>query len=291
MTDTKTLHIRNPEESHLCSGLYIVPTPIGNLRDITLRALDVLNAADVIVCEDSRVTGKLLKAYDLKITKKVTYNDHADEATKDYILKLARDHIVVMVSDAGTPLISDPGYKLVRDAVVEDVYVTALPGANAILPALQLSGMPTDVFLFAGFLPPKDKGVRDELKKYTGRKETCVFYESPKRIEKTLNIIAELMPDRRMAIVREISKLYEQSLRGTASEILSNLSDQSLKGEMAIVIDGSQEDESSYDIDELIRKSLSDGERVKDLSVSIACLTGLKKKEIYNRALELQKSL
>jgi len=291
MADIKTLTIRNPEESHLCSGLYIVPTPIGNLRDITLRALDVLNAADVIVCEDSRVTGKLLKFYDLKIPKKITYNDHADDVTKNYILDLACDKIVALVSDAGAPMISDPGYKLVRDCIIKNIYVTALPGANAILPALQLSGLPTDAFAFAGFLPSKDKGVRDIISQYKNARETMVFYESPKRIEKTCVILNDLIPNREISVIREISKLYEDALHGTASELLSMIREKPLKGEIVIIINGADVGAEIHDVDAMILKAMKAGQSVKDLSAQIADLTGQKKKEIYNRALEVQNDL
>lgn len=291
MADIKTLTIRNPEESHLCSGLYIVPTPIGNLRDITLRALDVLNAADVIVCEDSRVTGKLLKAYDLKIPKKITYNDHTDDVTKDHILNLASDKIVALVSDAGAPMISDPGYKLVRDCISNNIYVTALPGANAILPALQLSGLPTDAFTFTGFLPSKDKGVRDVIAQYQNASETTVFYDSPKRIEKTCAILNDLIPNRQISIIREISKLYEDALHGTPSELLAIIKGKPLKGEIVIVINGADKDTETHDIDTLITKALNAGQSIKDLSAQIADLTGAKKKEIYNRALDIQNNL
>ncbi len=291
MSDIKTLTIRNPEESHLCSGLYIVPTPIGNLRDMTLRALDVLNAADVIVCEDSRVTGKLLKAYNIQNKKKIIYNDHADDAMKNNIMGMVADKIVALVSDAGTPLISDPGYKLVRDCIGAGYFVTALPGANAILPAIQLSTLPSDHFTFVGFLPSKDKGVRDVLVRYLNVPETCVFYESPNRIEKTLNIINDVMGDRQIAVVREISKLYEQALHGSASEILTIMANKPLKGEIVIVINGAGEIDEDFDIDDLIRNSIAKGQSMKDLSTEIASVTGIKKKEIYNRALDIQKHL
>lgn len=294
MSHSNLLHIKNKEESHLCSGLYIVPTPIGNLRDITLRALDVLMAADIVLCEDSRVSGKLLKAYNLNKEKKITYNDHADNRVKARIMAaLEQGQILALISDAGTPMISDPGYKLVRDCVDRGFYVTALPGANAVLPAIQLSAMPSDEFTFLGFLPSKDKGVRDAITKIEDRVETCVFYESPNRIEKTLKIMAEMIPNRPIAVVREISKLYEEALRGKASEILSIIADKPLKGEIAIVIGGAL-DEKIYeqdDIDALIIKKMNEGQSIKDFSAEIAKITGQKKKEIYNRALVVQNEL
>jgi 16S rRNA (cytidine1402-2'-O)-methyltransferase len=281
--------IRNKEESNLCSGLYIVPTPIGNLRDMTLRALDVLTASDIIVCEDSRVTGKLLAAYGIKDKKKLVYNDHADEKLKTHIINLAKDNVVALVSDAGSPLISDPGYKLVRDAISANIYVTALPGANALLPAIQLSGMPSDGFTFYGFLPTKDKAVRDILRQYHRTAETLVFYESPKRIEKTISIIGEIMINRKIAIIREISKVYEEVINGNAEEILNILKHKSLKGEIVLVIHGAEDQEHSVDdIDNMIKMSLAKGQSVKELSSMIASMTSIKKKDIYNRAISIQ---
>lgn len=291
VTETSSLHIKKKEESQLCSGLYLVPTPIGNLRDITLRALDVLIAADVIVCEDSRVTGKLLKAYDIRDKKKIVYNDHADDATKDHIINLASDKIVALVSDAGSPMISDPGYKLVRDALAQGGYVTALPGANAVLPAMQLSGLPSDQFAFAGFLPSKDKAIRDVLTQWQSVSYAVMFYKSPNRIEKTLAIIDDIMPERPLALVREISKLYEESIRGTAEDILKRLKEKPAKGEIVLIIGGATETDEDVDMDDLIVKALKAGQSLKDLSQSIAAVTGVKKKDVYNRALDIQKQL
>lgn len=286
---SKTLTIRQKEESNFCAGIYIVPTPIGNLRDITLRALDVLYACDVIVCEDSRVTGKLLAAYGIKDKKKIVYNDHADDKSKDYIINLARDNVIALVSDAGAPLISDPGYKLVRDSISAKTYVTALPGANAILPALQLSGMPSDGFIFCGFLPSKDKGVRDVLKNYQSLPETLVFYDSPKRVEKTIAIMAEVMVDRDVAIIREISKIYEEVLKGTPQQLLDLLKNKTIKGEIVLVIHGAASVvHESDDIDAMIVDALDKGQSIKELSGVIAAATSFKKKDIYNRAIQIQ---
>ena len=290
MYDLKTLAIRNKEESNLCSGLYLVPTPIGNLRDITLRALDVLHHCDVIVCEDSRVTGQLLKAYDIRDKKKIVYNDHADAGSKDHILDTARDNIVAMVSDAGTPVISDPGFKLVREAMANGLYVTGLPGANAVLPAIQLSGLPSDKFVFGGFLPSKDKAVRDALYHYLNREETLVFYDSPKRVDKTLSVLEDMMPEREIAIVREISKLYEESLKGFATDLLKHITDKPLKGEVVLVISGTDKNTQDYDVDTMIENAMAKGQSVKELSAEIAVVTGLKKKEVYDRALALKQN-
>ena len=252
--------------------------------------MDVLNACDVIVCEDSRVTGKLLKAYGISVPKKIIYNDHVDEVTQTYILTLLKEgKIVTLVSDAGTPLISDPGYKLVRDCIQEGLKVIALPGANAVLPALQLSGLPTDSFTFCGFLPSKEQGVRSSMAHYSHCPETVIFYDSPNRIEKTLNIINEIIPNRQIAVVREISKLYEESLCGFASEILLKIIQKPLKGEIVLVIKGAEKSDDIIDIDSMIIDELKRHISVKELSQNLSLKTGLKKKDIYSRALELQK--
>ena len=291
MNDTSAIQIRNPEESNLCSGLYLVPTPVGNLRDITLRALDVLTACDAVICEDSRVTGKLFKAYGLPNKKKIVYNDHAEDATKDYIIALLEEgKVLALVSDAGTPLISDPGYKLVRGCRQKGIYITALPGANAVLPALQLSAMPSDRFLFAGFLPSKDKGVRDVISEYADRRETLVFYESPNRIGKTLDIIAEIIPQREIAVIREVSKLYEESLIDNAKDLAEFLRVNPIKGEIVIVIHGAENVATSdVDIDGRIEAMLRQGGAVKDIAAKLALETGMKKKDVYNRALDIKK--
>lgn len=288
MTESKILTIRNKEETHLCSGIYSVPTPIGNIRDITLRALDVLTHCDVIVCEDSRVTGQLLKFYDIPKKKKIIYNDHAVDDTKNYILNLARDNIIALVSDAGTPMISDPGYKLMRDAIAGGVYVTALPGANAILPALQLSGLPTDKFTFGGFLPSKQSGVQQILKTYQNHPETLIFYDTAKRLEKTLMVLTDIYPTRQISVVREISKLYEESLRGTATEILASLTDKIIKGEIVLVIEGASATDDSIDIDQMIANAIKGGQSAKDIATELSAMTGVKKKDIYNRVLTIQ---
>ena len=266
-----------------------MPTPIGNLADITLRALEVLTHCDVIVCEDSRVSGQLLSAFGITDKKKIVYNDHADDAVKQKILSLIEDEqIIALVSDAGTPMVSDPGFKLVRDCLERGLAVTALPGANAVLPALQLSGLPCDKFTFAGFLPSKDKALKDALSRLKTVSETTVFYESPNRIEKTLAVIADILGDRPMALVREISKLYEDSLRGTASGILAHIQVKPIKGEIVLVIAGKGDNTDSIDLDALILTSLADGQSVKDIAQHLTEITGLRKKDIYNRAMVLR---
>ena len=290
MTETNSMIGQNKDLNPIDPGLYLVPTPIGNMRDITLRALDVLRVCDAVICEDSRVTGKLLSFYAIKDKKKIVYNDHATVETRDYIIGLLRDgKMLALVSDAGTPMVSDPGYKLVRDCLDMGLSVTALPGANAVLPALQLSALPTDHFVFGGFIPAKDKAVRDLLDHYKGYAETLVFYDTAKRIEKTLSVMCEIIPDRQIAVVREISKLYEESLRGKAQDILQRLQVKPIKGEIVLVVGGNDRAaDGAVDIDGLILTALEAGQSVKELSAELATKTGLKKKDIYERALALK---
>ncbi|PCI01195.1 MAG: 16S rRNA (cytidine(1402)-2'-O)-methyltransferase [Alphaproteobacteria bacterium] len=279
----------NLHQNKLDAGLYCVPTPIGNLGDITLRGLDVLRSCDMIVCEDSRMTGRLLKAYDIPSKKKIIYNDHASIETRDYIVSLvAEGRILALVSDAGTPLISDPGYKLVRACFDAGVYVTALPGSNAVLPAIQLSGLPSDVFTFAGFLPRKVSAVGKMISEYSAAPETLIFYDTASRILKNLKAMRDVLGDRQIAVVREISKLYEESIRGTISDVIDRISGNAIKGEIVIVVEGAQKSDEDFDVPALIRSALSTGESVKELAARLASDTGQKKKDIYNLAIKLR---
>lgn len=287
MEQTTPPAFSNPQQIKLDPGLYLVPTPIGNLRDISLRALDVLQGCSAVLCEDSRVTGKLLKAYNIQ-KKKIIYNDHSSTETRAYIIeKIKQGEALALVSDAGTPLISDPGHKLVQHCLVDNLYVTALPGANAVLPALQLSGLPSGKFVFAGFLPHKDKATHDILQEYRGYHETLIFYETATRIERTLEGVKEIYGDRSLAVIREISKLYEEGLRGTAADVLEKIKSNPPKGEIVLVIEGAQKEAGDFDLEALIRQALNNGESNKDLAARLAAETGLKKRDIYTRALEI----
>lgn len=280
----------NPPQITWDAGLYCVPTPIGNLGDITMRALQVLKSCDAVLCEDSRITGKLLNAYDIRGKKKIVYNDHSDAETRDYIVKIVRDGAVLaLVSDAGTPLISDPGYKLVRACIDAGLYVTALPGANAVLPALQLSALPSDKFVFGGFLPHKSGAVRTMLARYAVYPETLVFYDTATRLSKNLHSLIDVLGNRQIAVVREISKLYEEAIRGSASDVLQKISEHPPRGEIVLVVAGCTDVVAAdHSLDETIANALKSGESVKALSARLATDTGLKKRDIYARALDIQ---
>lgn len=271
-------------------GLYIVSTPIGNLADITLRALDILKLVDLIACEDTRVSGGLLSHYGIK-KPLISYNDHnADEKRPEIFSAIERGKRVALISDAGTPLISDPGYKLVREALEKNIYVTAIPGPSSVTAALCLSGLPSDSFYFGGFLPAKSEALKKHIKSLSQVPSTLIFFESARRLEESLAALRDGLSDRQSAIVREITKLYEESRRGKLSELLENIEKNGApKGEVVIVIAPPQESElsASENIEAelvLLLKSHS----VKETATIIAEQTGLSRKEIYALALKIQ---
>lgn len=271
------------------AGLYLVSTPIGNLRDITLRALDIFGSADAVVCEDSRVTGFLMQRYGFK-KKLIVYNDHSDDADREAILsRLKSGETLALVSDAGTPLLSDPGYKLVHAAMHEGIEVFPIPGASALLPALQISGLPCDRFSFFGFLPHKSGQRCTLFEKLKTVPVTMVFYESPNRIADTIKDAYATLGDRPMAMVREITKLHEETHRGTLAAFAAdeNLLG-TLKGEMVLLIGGSPE--AAVTEDELKRYLAQALETmsVKDAAAHVAASTGASKKIVYDLALQIR---
>ena len=271
-------------------GLYLVPTPIGNLEDISLRALSVLKQADVILCEDTRMTSKLIKAYSLGNKVLKAYHDHSKGADRSAVLNLLDENkIVALVSDAGTPLISDPGYKLVREVLERGGVVVPLPGANAVLPAIQLSGLPSDKFTFHGFLPHKQGERRNVFNAIKGNTETHVFYESATRVEASLDDVLATLGDRELALVREISKLYEESRRGLTSEVLQSVKDKPVKGEIVLVIAGAEDEGWNDDkVKDRVRELLKDGVSAKDISEELSQVSGRSKKQVYGLVLELK---
>jgi len=215
--------------------LYVVATPIGNLKDITLRALDILKEVDFILCEDTRTSGVLLKHYDLH-KELVSFNARMEEKKIDSVIKrLKLGDTCALLSDAGTPAISDPGVRLVNAAQSNGIEVAGIPGANAAILTLSIAGLPTDSFVFEGFLPQK-KGRQKQLKILAEEERTIVLYESMYRIEKLINELNEYMPERIIAIGRELTKKFEELWRGRPSEILESLSEHKLKGEFVVII-------------------------------------------------------
>lgn len=281
-----------PKGQSYPAGLYLVATPIGNLADITLRALWVLQLADVIFCEDTRVTRKLLSAYGIS-ARLLAYHEHnAQEAGAQVLEFLAAGKRVVLVSDAGTPLISDPGYRLVRDAHTAGHYVTSLPGASSVLLALTLAGLPTDRFLFAGFLPPKAQARDRAIEELAAIPATLVLLEAPHRLTDTLDALAAAMPDRQAAVTRELTKRHEEVRKATLTELADHYAQAGdPKGEVVLVIEPPLAGERfvpDIDLDVAILAALGIGESVKELSTRLAKELDLPRKQVYDRALMLK---
>lgn len=270
------------------SGFYLVATPIGNLRDITFRALDVLSSVDLIICEDTRVTGKLMNAYGFK-KKMQVYNDHSTDEQREYFIRLAAEgQSIAVLSDAGTPLVSDPGYKLVRGAVEAGVYVTSIPGPNAALPALQLSGLPTDQFCFLGFLPPKTTARQAALKKWEVALGSLIIYETGPRLLESLQDMRISLGDRDAAVMRELTKMYEEVQRGKLSDLIVHYTRIGApKGEIVVVLGHAvAEIVSTESIEKQIISALK-SMSVRDAAEMVAQATGKPKKTIYTLALKL----
>jgi 16S rRNA (cytidine1402-2'-O)-methyltransferase len=259
------------DSAPLPPGLYIVATPIGNLGDITVRASDVLARCSGIACEDTRVTGKLLRH--LGISKPLwRYDDHASTADRERLLQSMRDRAVALVSDAGMPLVSDPGYRLVRDAKAAGIPVTALPGANAPLTALALSGLPNDRFLFAGFLPSN----------------TLIFFETAPRLTKSLAAIDEVLPGREVAVARELTKIYEECRSGSPAEIAAHYTSYPPKGEIVLLVGPPPEELPNGEAAEAMLRELLATEKASKAVAQVAKATGLDRKELYALAMEIK---
>jgi 16S rRNA (cytidine1402-2'-O)-methyltransferase len=270
-------------------GLYVVATPIGNADDITLRALHLLQAADLVACEDTRVAQKLLARHGIG-TPRVPYHEHNAESMRPRLLaRLREGAIVALVSDAGTPLVSDPGFKLVRAAIAEGLPVTTLPGPSAALAALVLSGLPSDRFLFAGFLPPKAAARRRALVELAPVKATLVLFEGAPRLGASLADMAEVLGDRPAAVARELTKLFEEVRRESLRSLAAHYAAAgSPRGEVVVVVapPGEQPALAAETLDARLEAALA-GASLKDASATVAAATGLPRREVYARALAL----
>ncbi len=278
-----------PDRKILAAGLYLVATPIGNLGDITVRALATLTDADLIACEDTRVTGKLLQRYGIGTPMFAYYEHNAAKVRPELLARLASGGRVALVSDAGTPLISDPGYKLVAAAVEQGINVTAVPGASSVMAGLAVAALPTDRFLFAGFLPPKSAARRQALGGLAALDATLVFLEGASRLADSLaDMAAVLGAGRRGAVARELTKLFEEVRRAPLGELAAHyLAAGPPKGEIVIVI-GPPDDAmaSAVDLDTALRQALQ-RMSVREASAMVAAATGMPKRQVYGRALEL----
>ena len=276
-----------PPEDSLTPGLYIVATPIGNLGDITLRAVDVLRRCDGIACEDTRVTGKLLKH--LGISRPMwRYDDHSEHRDRSRLVDSMRQRAVALVSDAGTPMISDPGYRLVNDCHAEGIPVTVVPGACAAIAGLALSGLPNDRFLFGGFLPSKGKARREALEELAGVDATLIFYDTAPRLGKSLAAIAETLPDREVAVARELTKLHEELRRGLPAGLIAYFEANPPRGEIVLLVGPPPESVASEeDADAMLVDALRTM-KASQAAAQVAKATGMDRKTLYARAMELR---
>ncbi len=268
-------------------GLYVTATPIGNLRDITLRALDVLGGADAIACEDTRMTGRLLSAHGLK-TPMIAYHEHNAETARPKILaRLAAGEAVALVSDAGTPLISDPGFKLVRDARAAGVRVVTIPGPSALTAALSIAGQPTDRVLFAGFPPAKAGARASFFRELANVHATLVFYEGPSRLAASLAAMAEAFGDRVGVVARELTKIYEEAVDGPLSELAARYAAAPPKGEIVVLVAPPEDAAIGMDLDAALIAAMAEMS-LKDAAAAAAEAAGVPKKTAYARALQLK---
>jgi 16S rRNA (cytidine1402-2'-O)-methyltransferase len=272
----------------LAGGLYLVATPIGHADDITLRALDILGRADLVVCEDTRHSGRLLARHGIK-ARLFAYHDHNAEAARPTLLRrLAEGEALALISDAGTPLISDPGYKLVRACIDQGLPVTVVPGPSALLAALLLSGLACDRFLFQGFLPPRQAERRRALAELAEVPASLVFFESPQRLAESLADMALMLGDRQAAVARELTKLFEEVRRGRLGELgeAYRMSGPP-KGEVTVVVGPAEAGASpALDLDQALRAALQH-QSVRDAAATVAAATGLARRQVYARALAL----
>ena len=271
--------------------LYIVSTPIGNLEDITLRALKVLGSVRIIAAEDTRHTQKLLHHYDIH-TPQTSYHDHnKEEKSAVLIAKLKEGHDIALVSDAGTPGISDPGYYLINRAIDENIKITPIPGPTASIAALSISGLPTDAFVFEGFLPAKKAARRKRLQELSSERRTIIMFETPRRASSSLEDISEILGDRRVVLTRELTKMFEEVIRDRVTSIMEKIKGRSLKGEITIIIEGAHgeiitdtEDLKSY-LEKLMKK---EGLTLKDAVSKASKDLNLSKNKVYKEALKIK---
>ena len=273
------------------NGLYIIAAPIGNLGDISARAVATLKEAPVIACEDTRVTKKLFSLLGISLKKTfITLHDHNEDEQAQKLIDAVQNEqqAVALVSDAGSPLISDPGYKLIRRCREQGVYITVLPGACALICALQLSGLPTNKFMFAGFIPNKDKARIELFKSYAALDATVVYYETAPRILKTLSAAKEVFGSRELAVVREISKIYEECLNGTAEDLMAHFSEKEPKGEFVFMVAPAEEkSRTPMEIEELLREKLLQMS-LKSAVKALADDYNLNKNDVYELALKIK---
>ncbi len=274
----------------LAPGLYLVATPIGNAGDITLRALDVLRAVELIACEDSRLTGRLMQRYGIG-TALLPYHDHNAARQRPRLLqRLSAGAAIALVSDAGTPLISDPGYKLVQACIDQTLPVSAVPGPSAVLAALLVSGLPTDRFMFAGFLPPRRVARRKSLQELAAVPATLVFMESPRRLARALVDMTDILGPRQAAVGRELTKMFEEVRRGPLAELAAHYDGAGAPaGEVTVIVapPAKEAPASGAEIDRRLKEALGETS-VRDAVQRVTAATGVPRRRVYARALEMR---
>ncbi|HIQ24649.1 MAG TPA: 16S rRNA (cytidine(1402)-2'-O)-methyltransferase [Persephonella sp.] len=265
--------------------LFIVSTPIGNLEDITIRALNILKIVDIIACEDTRQTKKLLKHYGIEGKKLIPYYDFKEEILSEKLLNFLEENDVALVSDAGTPTISDPGYKIVKKAIEKGINVVPIPGVSAVITAISASGLPTDKFIFYGFLPKSEKQKEDVLNELKNLQITGIFYESPKRLLKTLEKIQKILPKSQVVVAKELTKLYEEFIRGNPKEILEffEKNPKKQKGEFVILVypEDNNKNLNEQEIYNFIKEKKQEGKKSKDIAKELAEKFNISKNKAY----------
>lgn len=266
--------------------IYFCPTPIGNLKDITKRTLEVLNSVDIIAAEDTRITLKLLNNYDIK-KRLITYHKFNEVEQSENIINLSYDNDIAIVTDAGLPGISDPGEVLAKRLIEENIDFEVLPGPNAALTALVLSGLNTDHFLFYGFLDSKSSHRKKELESLKNFPYTMIIYEAPHRLKSTISDIYEVLGERKMSISRELTKMYETTLRNTTKHFFENFEEIKLKGEFVLVIEGAVEEEVEVDIEKVLLEKLNTGMKKSQAVKEVAKEYNIAKNDVYKISLEV----
>ncbi|MCE5328980.1 16S rRNA (cytidine(1402)-2'-O)-methyltransferase [bacterium] len=279
--------------------LYICATPIGNLQDVSFRLIDTLNNADLIIAEDTRTIKKLLSRYEIKKSEVESYHDNTTvKKTEEIIRKLKEGLNVVLVSESGIPLISDPGFKLTKRCIEENINLSTIPGPNAALSALVLSGLPVDNFLFVGFLPKTNMKIKRKLEEIKDLPYTVIFYESPNRIEKLLELIKEILGERDVCLAREITKIFEECIRGKTGEVLQIIKEREqkglrLKGEIVLVVSGMEVKKEEKFTEDIIKKELSallkKGINKKDAFKNIMTKYEISRRDLYNISIKLNR--
>ncbi len=272
--------------------LYVVATPIGNMEDMTLRAIRVLKEVHLIAAEDTRWTGKLLSHYNIS-TPTTSYHEHNEKEKAAYLVERLKEGMdVALVTDAGTPGISDPGYRLVRLATENHIPVSAVPGPSAIISALSVSGLPTDSFLFAGFLPQKRGARRRRLEEIRTRGPvTCILYESPRRLKAALEDIRDVMGNTELVVAREMTKLNEEIIRGDVDTILGGLEGRAIRGETTLVLRVPEPPATGIELKEELRTLMEKGCSLKEVVAEVSGLYGVSRKDAYRMALEVKREL